>query len=109
MPTVYKILGQAAPVATTPTVLYTVPGAVQAICSSLIVNNRSGIQGSFRVSVSQGGAATANKDYIYYDLLIGGNDTFIATIGVTLGSGDVIRVYSSTANMSFSVYGSEIT
>lgn len=108
MPTVYKILGQAAPAATTPTVLYTVPTGIQAICSSLIVNNRSGIQGSFRVSISQAGAATANKDYIYYDLLIAGNDTFIATIGVTLGSGDVVRVYSSTANMSFSIYGSEI-
>lgn len=108
MPTVYKILGQAAPAATTPTVLYTVPTGIQAICSSLIVNNRSGTQGSFRVSISQGGAATANKDYIYYDLLIAGNDTFIATIGVTLGSGDVVRVYSSTANMSFSIYGSEI-
>jgi hypothetical protein len=54
------------------------------------------------------GAATSNKDYLYYDLLIGGNDTFIATIGVTLATTDVVRVYASSANISFSLYGSEV-
>lgn len=103
----YRILGQASPLATTETLLYKV-SAVSAVVSSLIVCNRAATQTSFRIAVVPNGITTANSHYIYYDLLIGGNDTFIATIGVTLKTNDVIRVYSNSANLSFSVYGSEI-
>ena len=61
------------------------------------------------LSIAISGAATTNKDYIYYDLPIGANDTFIATIGVTLAATDVVRVYASNTNLSFSLYGSEIS
>ena len=108
MATTYKVLGQSNPSATTETDLYTVPASTKTIASSIIVCNMSSSQASFRVSIAVGGGVTSNKDYIYYDLLIGGNDTFIATIGVTLGASDVVRVYSSTALISFSLYGSEI-
>ena len=104
----YKVLGQANPAATTITDLYTVPAFTSAIASSIIICNTSSTQTSFRVSISVAGAATTNKDYIYYDLLIGGNDTFIATIGVTLSTTDVVRIYASSANLAFSLYGSEI-
>jgi hypothetical protein len=107
MATLYKILGQQAPAATTATDLYSVP-TLNAIASSIIICNRGATQATFRVSISAGGAATSNKDYIYYDLLIAANDTFIATIGVTLSMGDVVRVYASSSNLSFSLYGSEI-
>jgi hypothetical protein len=105
----YKVLGQAAPGATTPTDLFTVPAATQVVVSSLTVCNRAAVVAHFRVSVSVGGGATANKDYRYYDVLIPPNDTFIATTGWTLGTGDVVRVYSDTANLSFGLDGSEIT
>jgi hypothetical protein len=109
MPNVYKILGQFSPSATTETDLYTVPAATSAVCSSLSICNRGGTQTSFRVSISQGGAATANKDYLYYDVTLAGNDTFIATIGVTLAATDKIRVYSGNASLSFQVWGTEIS
>lgn len=109
MATAYKVLGQSNPSASTETLLYTVPAVTSTIASSIIVCNRSSTQASFRVSISVGGAATTNKDYLYYDLLIGGNDTFIATIGVTLATTDVVRVYASSSNISFSLYGSEIS
>jgi glucose-6-phosphate dehydrogenase assembly protein OpcA len=108
MATTYKVLGQSNPSATTEVTLYTVPASTSAVASSIIVCNRASTQASFRVSVSVAGAATSNKDYLYYDLLIGGNDTFIATIGVTLATTDVVRVYASSANISFSLYGSEV-
>lgn len=104
----YKVLGQANPAATTPADLYTVPSFTSTIASSIIICNTASGQASFRVSVSVSGAATTTKDYIYYDLVIKGNDTFIATIGVTLSATDVVRVYSSNANLSFSLYGSEL-
>lgn len=108
MATGYKILGQVAPSATIETLLHTA-STYATVASSLIVCNRGGIQTSFRVSVSQGGVATTTKDYIYYDLLIAGNDTFIATIGVTLSLGDVVRVYAGNSNLSFSLYGSQVS
>jgi hypothetical protein len=109
MPTVYKTLGQSNPAATTETDLYTVPAATSAVASSVIVCNRSAVLSTFRISIAIAGATTANKDYIYYDLPIGANDTFIATIGVTLAATDVVRVYASNTNLSFSLYGSEIS
>jgi hypothetical protein len=109
MATTYKVLGQSSPAATTEIALYTVPSATSAIGSSIIIANRSTTVATFRVSIAVSGAATTNKDYIYYDLPIGSNDTFIATIGITLATTDVVRVYSSNTNLSFSLYGSELT
>jgi hypothetical protein len=108
MATTYKVLGQSAPLATTETDLYTVPALTSTIASSIIVCNRGATQATFRVSIAVNGGATGNKDYIYYDLLIAGNDTFIATIGVTLATTDKVKVYASSANFSFSLYGSEV-
>jgi hypothetical protein len=109
MANVYKILGQSSPSATIETVLYTVPAATSTVCSSVIICNRGGSQSTFRVSISQGGGATANKDYIYYDVTLAGNDTFVATIGVTLATTDVVRVYSGNASLSFQLFGTEIS
>lgn len=108
MALIYKVLGQSAPSAITETDLYTVPASTSTIASSIIVTNRGTTQATFRVSIAVGGGATTNKDYIYYDLLIAGNDTFIATIGVTLATTDKVKVYASSANFSFSLYGSEV-
>ena len=104
----WKVLGQAAPSATTETDLYTVPGSTSTTISSIVVCNR-GSAATFRISVSAGGGATANKDYLYYDLAIPANDTFAGTLGITLAATDVVRVYASTANLSFSVFGVEVT
>lgn len=102
-----KILGQVSPNATTETSLYTVPASTTTVVSSIVVCNRSAVVVTFRVSISQGGGATANKDYLYYDVLLPPNDTFIATVGITLAATDIIRVYASTANLSFNLFGEE--
>lgn len=101
-----KVLGQAAPSATTVTTLYTAT-AVTAVCSTLTVCNRSSSAATFRVSVNVGGGSITNKDYIYYDLTVAGNDTFAATMGITLGTGDTVKVYASSANLSFNLFGVE--
>lgn len=104
----YKILGQVAPSATTETTLYTVPTATQTIVSTIVVANRSSSDATFRISISANGTATATKDYIAYDLSCGGNGINAFTFGLTADAADVIRVYASSANLSFSAYGSEI-
>lgn len=106
MATTLKTLGQSAPGATTATDLYTVPSATNTVCSSIVVCNRSTAT-TFRISVAVGGGATANKDYLYYDVPIAANDTFIATIGIALSATDVVRVYAGSANLSFNLFGQE--
>jgi hypothetical protein len=102
-----KILGQAAPGATSETTLYTVPGGKEVVASSLVICNRDASPVTVRASCSAGGGGTANKDYIYYDLTLDGNDSFAGTLGLTLAATDVVRVYASTANVSFSLFGDE--
>lgn len=106
--TTYKILGQAAPSATTETDLYTVPASTESIVSTITVANRSSTSATYRLSISVNGAATTNKDFIAYDVLINGNSTQTYTLGVTIDATDKIRVYASTANVSFQAFGTEI-
>jgi hypothetical protein len=108
MATTYKVLGQVAPSATTETTLYTCPASTQTIISTLVVANRSATDATFRVSISVNGAATATKDYIAYDLTCGGGGINAFTFGLTCDAADVVRVYASSANLSFSLFGSEI-
>jgi len=109
MPTVYKVLGQSAPSATTATTLYTVPASTEAVISTLIVANRAGTAATYRISIRPNGAALANQHYIAYDVAVGASDSTTLTLGITLDAADVLEVYASTANLTFNAFGSEIT
>lgn len=102
-----KVLGQVNPPATTLTTLYTVPGSSSTSVSSVVVCNQS-TAATFRISIQVAAAADNAKQYIYYDTPIGANDTFVATIGITLATTDIVKVYSSSANLSFSIFGVEV-
>lgn len=104
----YKILGQLSPSATTLTDIYTVPASTSSIISSMIICNRSATPTAFRISVAFEGDANDVKQYLYYDTPIAGNDTFAATLGLSLSETDVIRVYATLATLSFNVSGVEI-
>lgn len=102
-----RVLGQSNPLAATSTSVYTVPGGRNATISSIVVTNRSATPTSFRVAISPLGVAINDKHYVYYDIPIPGNDTFIATVGFTLSETDIIRVYATLATLSFSIFGIE--
>ena len=102
-----KILGQQALPATSETDVYEVPAGMEAVISSLVIANRGSAASTFRVSISVGGGVTADKDYLYYDIPIQGNDTFIATVGFTLQTGDVLRGYAGNNQLSYSAFGQE--
>ena len=104
-----KVLGQAQPSAGVLTTIYTVPAIMGTTVSSLIVCNVSSSFEVFRISIAIGGAADATSQYLYYDLSLDGNDTFIATVGLSLASTDVIRVRSANGNIAFSVFGVEVS
>lgn len=107
MASTLKVLGQLDPTATTNTTLYTVPAATMTVVSSLVICNRSSSASNIRVAVRPAGATIDNKHYLYYDLVVPGNDTFAATLGISLGATDVVTVYTSNATVSFSLFGQE--
>jgi hypothetical protein len=109
MPTVYKVLGQSAPAATTLTTLYTVPSSTEAVISTVVVCNRSATNRTFRLAVRPNGATVANEHYIAYDVTVGASDSTTLTLGITMDAADVLSVYASTTDLSFSAFGSEIT
>ena len=105
----YKVLGQSAPSATTNTDVYTVGSGKSAIVSTITVANRSAVSVTYRIAVRPAGATIANQHYFAYDVTLAANDTTVITIGITLAATDVVTVYASTANVSFGIYGSEIS
>ena len=108
MPTNYKVLGQSNPSATTATTLYTVPASTSAVVSTVVICNQTATAATFRLSVRPAGAAQTAAMYVAYDVTVGASDSTALTLGITLGATDVITVYASTANVSFTAFGSEI-
>jgi hypothetical protein len=108
MPTAYKVLGQAAPSANSDTTLYIVPASASAVCSTLAICNR-GVTTTVRVAVRPSGAGLDNQHYLLYDVIVSQYDTLFLTLGLTLATTDVVTVRAATADLSFSLYGSEIT
>jgi len=105
----YKVLAQSAPSATTNTDIYTVGSGKQAIVSTITIANRSATARTYRIAVRPAGATLANEHYIAYDVTLAANDTTALTLGITLAATDVVTVYASTADLSFGIFGSEIS
>lgn len=115
MPTAYKILGQVATAtagATTEATLYTVPSATSTVVSSIVITNQAASAATYRIAVqpsADAGSSATAKHFIVYGATVAASDTTILTVGLTLATGDRIRIFGSSATMSFSAYGSEIS
>ena len=109
MANTYKVLGQVLPAATTPTTLYTVPGATSAVCSTLNICNQGSVAAIFRIAVQPAGATLVGKHYLAYDTSIQANDSIALTLGITLAATDLISVQSDTGQVSFNLFGSELS
>jgi hypothetical protein len=109
MATTYKILGQSNPSATTETELYAVPSLTSTVVSTVTIANQAATSATYRIAVRPAAdASTAAKHYIVYGATVAANDTTMLTLGITLAASDTLRIYASTANISFSAFGSEI-
>ena len=110
MATTYKILAQSAPVATTPTLLYGPVGTgISTVMSTIAVCNRGATASTYRISLRQAGDADATKQYLVYDASVPANSTASYTLGITLAATDAVYVYSSSTNLTFQAFGSEIS
>lgn len=104
----YRILGQSSPSATTDTTLYTVPSSTSAVISSIVVCNRGSTSGTFRIAARADGESITNKNYLVYDATLNANTTVSFSFGISMDAADVISVYASNTNFSFSIFGAEI-
>ena len=104
----YKILAQSAPSATTATDIYTVSASTQVVLSTIIIANRDTSGATYRIALRPNGASLANSHYIAYDTTVGANDSTALSLGITIDAADVVTVYASSANLTFSVFGAEI-
>ena len=110
MAATYRVLAQSNPSATTETTLYTVGAGVAAVVSTIMICNQSSSAGTYRIAVRPAAdGATAAKHWIVYGATVAGSDATALTLGITLAAGDKIQIYASSANMSFSAFGSEIS
>jgi hypothetical protein len=104
------ILGQVIPADTNLAEAYAVPSLTQATISSITVCNQTASPSTFRISVANNGELDTPKQYLFYDQPLDAYSSFIITIGITLTSGDKIRVRSGNANaLSFNVFGIEVS
>lgn len=106
--TTYKVLAQAAPSATSNTDIYTVGAGKQTVISTIIIANRAATAATYRIAIRTDGAVLANTHYIAYDVAVGASDSTTLTLGLTVDASDVVTVYASNANLTFSIFGAEI-
>jgi hypothetical protein len=104
MAKVFGILGQINPAAATLTVAYTVAASRHATARILVCNR--GTASSFRVAISPLGAAIANQHYLAYDQALAANEA-VSSVPFTVTATDVVRVYSASGNVSFTITGIE--
>ena len=104
----YRVLGQKSPAANTDWNIYTVNGTKDAIINCITVANRDSNSATYRISVRPDAAALTTDHYIAYDVQIGSNSSVSLNLGITMDTNDVITVQSSTALVTFAVFGAEI-
>ena len=110
MATAYKVLGRKAAAATTEEALYTVPSSTEAVVSTIVICNRAAASKTFRIAVKPtSGTSLASEHYLAYDIAIAANDSTALTLGITLAASNSISTYASSADLTFTAFGSEIT
>lgn len=110
MATTYKILAQSNPSATTETTLYTVPSNTSSIISTIMVCNQTASAVTYRIAVRPAAdGSTAAKHWVVYGATVAASDATALSLGVTLAAGDKVQIYASSANMSFTAFGSELS
>jgi hypothetical protein len=96
------------PAANTLSTLYTVPSSTQAVVSTINVCNTASADATYRIAIVPNGVSITNANYIVYNATIAGNETVAFTQGITMDSGDLLRVFASSASVAFNAFKMEI-
>ena len=108
----YKRLGAINPSANTQTNVYVVPASTEAVISTIAICNQDSTNVSYSLIVMPPGAYAANSaaaNFVIRGAVVPAADSIILTIGLTANAGTVIAANTNNPNVSFSIFGSEIT
>ena len=112
MPQSYKRLGAIAITANTQTNVYVVPSATEAVISTITVCNQTATNASYSLIVMPSGAFASNSspaNFIIRGAIVPAADSIILTLGLTANAGSIIAANTNNPNVSFSIFGSEIS
>lgn len=104
----YGVLAQAAPGIGTVANLYWVPRGQRAEKIRIISCNRAAMPAAVRIAVVPEGVVIADEHYIAFDKEVPSLDT-VSSVEISLGERSVVRVTSDTGEVSFSIFGNELT
>ena len=108
----YKRLGAINPSANTQTNVYVVPASTEAVISTIAICNQDSTNVSYSLIVMPPGAfasPSAAANFVIRGAVVPAADSIILTIGLTANAGTVIAANTNNPNVSFSIFGSEIT
>jgi len=88
--------------------LYTVPASYWAGISTILICNQAATVKTFSLRVRPTFETDpADKQFIFKECPVPGNDTFEITVGLVLGPVETLRIVGSTTGMSATVFGWE--
>ena len=112
MPQNFKRLGSINPAANTQTNVYVVPAATEVVISTITVCNQGLANQLYSIAMmtdSEYNASAPDSSFIVRDVSLPASDTIVLTIGLTANAGSILTANTSNANISFNVFGSELT
>lgn len=86
-----------------------VAGGRGVVVSSVVACNTVATRRRFRLAVARAGDVQSDKQYLYFDTPIPPNDTFVATLGITLPPGSELRAYSDGGGVAFNAFHNELS
>jgi len=106
----YKRLGAIASTGTITTadVLYTAPASTTGVVSTIVICNQTASTQTYRICVNTS-TAFASAGYLMYGCSVGANDSAFLSLGLTLAAGSSLLCSGTSASVSFSAFGAEIT
>lgn len=93
------------------TTLYNTTSTTTAVISTIAIANGDSVDATYRIGImdTAGTPLLASGQFISFDTTVAGNDTVFISIGISLSNTKYIRVSSSSANVNFNIFVSEIS
>jgi hypothetical protein len=104
----FKVLGQSTSLTgNTNVLIYGVPYYTSTVVSSLNICNTGNGPATFDIAFRKFGANIISQHYFAYRTPIALNESIAISAGITLDQSDIVSVSANTANVSFSLFGTE--
>jgi hypothetical protein len=110
MATTYKRAGvQGTNSVSTYATLYEVPADTNSVLSTIAICNTSASAAVYRIGFDDTAGTPGASEWLVYGSSVSPNDTVFLSLGVSLQSGQFIRVSSSADTVTFQAFVSEIS